>query len=68
MTYAFMDIMPLSKGHVLVIPKHHGQKLHEIPDESLADLLPVVKKIAKATGGDNYNVLQNSKVSQSVSP
>jgi diadenosine tetraphosphate (Ap4A) HIT family hydrolase len=40
-SYAFLDIGPLSRGHCLVIPKQHAKKLHELSDESLADLLPV---------------------------
>jgi diadenosine tetraphosphate (Ap4A) HIT family hydrolase len=43
-----------------VIPKFHGAKLVDIPDESLTEILPVVKKLAIATGADNYNVLQNN--------
>ncbi|KAJ3088667.1 hypothetical protein HK102_008225 [Quaeritorhiza haematococci] len=58
-TYAFLDIGPLSKGH-LVIPKYHAQYFHEIPDEYLADLLPQAKKLAKIVGGSNYNLLQNN--------
>ncbi|KAI5793869.1 HIT-like domain-containing protein [Peziza echinospora] len=58
--FAFLDIQPLSKGHALVIPKFHGAKLHEIPDEQLAELLPVAKKIALAVGATDYNVLQNN--------
>ncbi|MHA1984684.1 MAG: HIT domain-containing protein, partial [Candidatus Hodarchaeales archaeon] len=42
---AFLDIQPLSKGHTLVIPKVHGVKLHDIPDEYLLDVLPVLKKL-----------------------
>ncbi|KUJ14727.1 hit family protein 1 [Mollisia scopiformis] len=57
---AFLDINPLSKGHALVIPKFHGEKLTDIPDDSLAEILPVVKKLVKATGAENYNVLQNN--------
>lgn len=38
----------------------HGAKLHELPDEHLVELLPIVKKIAVAVGADNYNVLQVS--------
>jgi len=57
---AFLDIQPLSKGHALVIPKYHGSKLTEIPDDQLAELLPVVKRLAIATGAENYNVLQNN--------
>ncbi|SDA01415.1 BZ3500_MvSof-1268-A1-R1_Chr10-1g02643 [Microbotryum saponariae] len=58
--YAFFDIGPLAKGHALVIPKYHGAKLHDIPDEDLTTLLPLVKKIAIAVGSEDYNVLQNN--------
>ena len=43
-----------------MIPKHHGAKLHDIPDEHLTELLPVAKKIAIATGAEQYNILQNN--------
>jgi hypothetical protein len=32
--------------------------LHELPDEYLADALPIAKKIAIAQGAENYNILQ----------
>ncbi|KAJ1981153.1 Adenosine 5'-monophosphoramidase [Dimargaris verticillata] len=60
LSYSFLDIGPLSKGHALVIPKHHAQKMHELPDEYLADALPVAKKLAVALGCENYNILQNN--------
>merc|ERR1711879_550582 len=59
-TFAFLDIGPLSKGHSLVIPKHHGAKLHDIPDDQLTELLTVTKKIAVAQGLSDYNILQNN--------
>ncbi|KAF1982018.1 HIT-like protein [Aulographum hederae CBS 113979] len=59
-TLAFLDIMPLSKGHSLIIPKHHGAKLTDIPDDQLAEVLAVTKKIAAAVGAENYNILQNN--------
>lgn len=43
-----------------MIPKTHGDKLHTIPDDELAELLPVAKKLALATGAENYNILQNN--------
>ncbi|EED17456.1 HIT domain protein [Talaromyces stipitatus ATCC 10500] len=58
--FAFLDIQPLSRGHALVIPKFHGAKLTDIPDEYLTELLPVAKKIAQATGAEDFNVLQNN--------
>ncbi|RWA03197.1 hypothetical protein EKO27_g11908 [Xylaria grammica] len=59
-TLAFLDIGPLSKGHALVIPKFHGAKLTDIPDDHLAEILPVAKKLVSATGATNYNILQNN--------
>ncbi|KAJ2305884.1 Adenosine 5'-monophosphoramidase, partial [Coemansia sp. RSA 2704] len=47
-------------GHALVIPKYHAEKLHQLPDEFLAETMPIAKKIAAALGVDNYNVLQNN--------
>ncbi|KAI7894896.1 HIT-like domain-containing protein [Mucor mucedo] len=59
-TYAFMDIEPLSEGHSLVIPKYHAEFMHQVPDDFLADVMPVAKKIAAAGGFAQYNVLQNN--------
>ncbi|KAG2130763.1 HIT-like domain-containing protein [Suillus bovinus] len=60
-SYSFLDIVPLSRGHALIIPKDHAAKLHELPDEYLADVMPIAKKIATAQGPENYyNILQNN--------
>ncbi|KAF2085314.1 HIT-like protein [Saccharata proteae CBS 121410] len=58
--FAFLDIGPLSQGHSLIIPKHHGAKLTDIPDDQLTEILPVAKRIAKAVGCSDYNILQNN--------
>ncbi len=61
---AFLDVGPLSKGHTLVIPKERKAFLHELSDESGAALGRALPKIAravrKATGCEDYNVLQNN--------
>ena len=36
----------------------HGEKLHDVPDEYLEDSLIVAKKIAVASGFEDYNILQ----------
>lgn len=36
----------------------HAQKMHELPEEYLADALPVARKVALALGCEDYNVLQ----------
>ncbi|EFQ95060.1 hypothetical protein PTT_07045 [Pyrenophora teres f. teres 0-1] len=59
-TLAFLDIGPLSKGHSLIIPKFHGAKLHDIPDDQLAEVLSVTKRIAMAQKLEDYNILQNN--------
>ncbi|GMM39078.1 adenosine 5'-monophosphoramidase [Saccharomycopsis crataegensis] len=67
--YSFLDIQPTTEGHALIIPKHHGARLHNIPDEYLADILPITKKLAALFEVDHdqdnlegvgYNVLQNN--------
>ncbi|KAG6873131.1 hypothetical protein C0995_002505 [Termitomyces sp. Mi166 len=51
--------MPVSEGHALVIPKYHGETLKEVPDEYLADIGPVVRKVALATGVKDFNIIQH---------
>jgi histidine triad (HIT) family protein len=61
---AFLDIGPLSDGHLLVIPKEAKAHLHELSDESAAALGRVLPRLARAvmaaTGASAYNVLQNN--------
>ena len=45
---AFMDIMPLADGHVLVIPKQEIDELFDLPDDLLAGLHVFAKPIAVA--------------------
>lgn len=46
--YAFLDIFPLVKGHVLVIPKLEVDKLFDVPDAYLSNMLLFAKPIAHA--------------------
>ncbi len=60
---AFMDIMPLATGHVLVIPKHHYPRLTDMPGEVVAHIggrLPeLAAAMKKALGAGAMNLLQN---------
>lgn len=47
-TLAFLDINPVHPGHALVIPKAHAPSLLEVPDEDLAAVMIVVKRVARA--------------------
>ena len=42
---AFMDAFPLTKGHSLVIPKTHYEKIQDISSEDNADLFETVRKV-----------------------
>ncbi|KAJ7283189.1 HIT-like domain-containing protein [Mycena rebaudengoi] len=57
---AFLDIMPTTEGHTQVIPKYHAETLADLPDEYLREIGPVIKKVALATGVEQYNVVQNN--------
>jgi histidine triad (HIT) family protein len=46
--FAFLDIFPLVKGHVLVVPKIEVDKFFDIPDDLIGELLLFAKPIAKA--------------------
>ncbi|MBC7651310.1 MAG: HIT family protein [Deinococcales bacterium] len=45
---AFLDILPVKKGHVLVVPKIEINKVFDLPDNYLLALLVFAKPIAKA--------------------
>jgi histidine triad (HIT) family protein len=44
---AFLDINPISKGHVLVIPKLEVDYIFDIEDELLAQFMLFAKSVAK---------------------
>jgi len=46
--YAFLDIFPLQKGHTLIVPKIEVDKIFEVPDAYLSELLLFAKPIAAA--------------------
>ncbi len=63
-SFAFLDVNPINPGHTLLIPKEHHENLHEMPDQLLEKITPVVKKIATAikTGvsASGINIGQNN--------
>ena len=51
---AFLDTFPLSRGHTLIIPKHHYEKVQDITVDDNTDLFEtlhkVISKVDKITG------------------
>jgi histidine triad (HIT) family protein len=61
-TLAFMDVMPQSPGHLLVIPKTPSRNILDADPAVLAKLMPIVQKLAKAAkdafDADGVTVIQ----------
>lgn len=47
-TLAFMDVMPQSPGHLLVVPKTPSRNILDADPTVLSELIPIVQKLAKA--------------------
>ncbi|MBG0563171.1 HIT family protein [Actinoplanes aureus] len=67
---AFLDIRPVFKGHVLVVPRPHIVELTDLPISDLPDYFRFVQQIAAAAptalGSQGTFVAMNNIVSQSV--
>lgn len=61
-TLAFMDVMPQSAGHTLVVPKNPSRNIFDADAKTLSRLIPVVQKVAiaarKALNCDGVRVIQ----------
>lgn len=65
--FSFLDNRPVSKGHVLVIPKKHAKDIFDLDEETLKRISAVAKKIAQkmkdSLGVDGVNLYHASGVS-----
>jgi histidine triad (HIT) family protein len=63
-TLAFMDINPVSPGHVLVIPKHHAPDLMHIRTDWLMATVATAQTVARAVDKtlkpDGINLVQSN--------
>ncbi len=46
-TFAFLDINPLSDGHILVVPKCQVDKIYQLPEEYYTALFQTVRRVAQ---------------------
>jgi len=67
---AFLDAFPLAKGHVLVIPKNHHQKIQDLSSEENTDLFSLVhtmiSKVDDITGATLVAVHNGKDAGQEV--
>ncbi len=63
--FALLDIKPVNKGHILVIPKEEYKDITEMPEELAGKYLQVAKKIGesmlKGLNCDGFNIMMNNK-------
>ncbi|KAF8458980.1 HIT-like domain-containing protein [Terfezia claveryi] len=61
---AFLDIMPLTHGHTLVIPRNHSMNIAETSATDMMSLgayLPLLARcVMKAVGWKDFNIIQNN--------
>ncbi|MDG7049894.1 MAG: HIT family protein [Nitrososphaerota archaeon] len=61
---AFLDKYPIDKGHTLVVPKQHYEKITDMPEEKVGVLFSKIPKIAQAimktTGAVAFSLAQNN--------
>lgn len=62
---AFLDIMPISPGHILLVTRDHHEKLSDVPLGPTADALGfwlpmMARTLAKTLDIDDWNVIQNN--------
>ncbi len=69
-TMSFLDAYPLAKGHVLVIPKNHHQKIQDMSHEENTDLFTLVylmiSKVDALTGATLVAVHNGKEAGQEV--
>src|ERR1700704_1363368 len=47
-TLAFMDVMPESEGHVLVVPKEPAENILDLSPDGLTAMMATTQKVARA--------------------
>ncbi|MFH1029784.1 MAG: HIT family protein [bacterium] len=68
---AFLDIMPVNKGHILVVPREHFENIFSTPENVLCKIISVIKKITpailKAVGAEGFNLgVNNGRVAGQI--
>lgn len=61
---AFMDLRPWRRGHVLVVPRAHGQRLGDLPAPTVAAMFSLAAELVGAVRGcglpcDDVHVILN---------
>jgi histidine triad (HIT) family protein len=64
-TIAFLDILPWTRGHALVVPRRHSRNLYEIDDDDLRAAGLAAKRLAgrmrERLGCEGINLLNSTE-------
>ncbi len=67
---AFLDAFPLAKGHTLVIPKIHHEKIQDLTSEENSDLFStvhkIISKVDKLTGSTLIAIHNGKEAGQEI--
>lgn len=62
--YVFLDILPESYGHTLLVPKKHSRNIFDIDKKTLLSLIQPIKNLSlaikKATNADGITIIMNN--------
>jgi histidine triad (HIT) family protein len=58
---AFLDLFPVTRGHVLVVPKHHVDRLLDLPEAEAPAFLRALNRVCRRIErlSQHYNVSLN---------
>lgn len=66
----FLDVRPVFKGHVLIVPREHHRNIFDLPAAETGPLFETVQRTSDAVkaafDADGVLVISNNGVSQSV--
>ena len=60
-TLAFLDLFPLTRGHLLIVPRRHVDRLTDLPEEDYPALLRAMATVCRKAErfSSHYNVSMN---------
>jgi diadenosine tetraphosphate (Ap4A) HIT family hydrolase len=61
-----LDAIPISEGHALVVPRRHYENIFAVPEEEIAYLFKIVKRVAlavyKSEQAEGISIIQNNGI------
>ena len=59
-----LDAAPATRGHALILPKEHADKLYQMPEDMIGKAFVLAKKMAasmtETLGCQGFNIVQNN--------